>query len=170
MTFVLNCVDMLCGDESFVKLRKKRPTYRTLETIEAINQEFTEEVLAKEAEAEKAADDALAAARKRLKDEVAKIEKDASLDWRNKQLKVKWIQNVEQRRLQRVEAETEREKQSTIEAARAEKERRIRSIQRRIRIGAVALPPLPAFFLALVVLWTRRRRENLGAVESRIRR
>ena len=33
--FVLNCVDVLAGDESFVGLRRKRPVHRRLEVLEA---------------------------------------------------------------------------------------------------------------------------------------
>ena len=48
VTFVLNCVDTLAGDESFVALRKKRPKHRTLLTLEAQTKNFVEELPAAE--------------------------------------------------------------------------------------------------------------------------
>ena len=38
VTFVLNCVDVLAGDEAFVALRKKRLKHRTLTRLEAADE------------------------------------------------------------------------------------------------------------------------------------
>ena len=42
VTFVLNCVDVLAGDDAFVALRKRRPLHRTLTLLEAKNKTFIE--------------------------------------------------------------------------------------------------------------------------------
>ena len=42
VTFVLNCVDVLAGDDAFVALRKRRLVHRTLETIEAQTKIYVE--------------------------------------------------------------------------------------------------------------------------------
>ena len=43
--FVLNCVDVLAGDESFVSLRKKRLKHRTLDRLEDQANEFKKQLL-----------------------------------------------------------------------------------------------------------------------------
>ena len=44
VTFVLNCVDVLAGDESFVGLRRKRPMHRRLDVIEEQVKAFDKEL------------------------------------------------------------------------------------------------------------------------------
>ena len=50
--FVLNCVDVLAGDESFVRLRRKRPVHRRLEALEARVKEFDKVLADKTKQAE----------------------------------------------------------------------------------------------------------------------
>ena len=57
--FVLNCVDVLAGDESFVGLRRKRPLHRRLDVIEQQVKSFDKELAQKTKEAEDQASDEL---------------------------------------------------------------------------------------------------------------
>src|SRR5207237_6698221 len=57
VTFVLNCVDVLANDTSYVDLRKRRPKHRTLERFENLtkshNQKMLDETKGAEETAEK---------------------------------------------------------------------------------------------------------------------
>ena len=44
VTFILNCVDELAGEESFIDLRKRRPMHRTLQTLEQQQEQFQRRV------------------------------------------------------------------------------------------------------------------------------
>ena len=57
--FVLNCVDVLAGDESFVRLRRKRPVHRRLDALEARAKEFDKVLADKTKQAEQMATDQL---------------------------------------------------------------------------------------------------------------
>ena len=72
--FVLNCVDVLAGDESFVSLRKKRPKHRTLVELEAQTNIFNEELQAEAKKAENEAADELQAAQKAFDKEVEQVQ------------------------------------------------------------------------------------------------
>ena len=99
---------------------------------------------------------------------MAKIQEDPSLDSTTRRIKMQWVQNVENRRFRIDKARIEEDKKAAIERSQGDKQRAIRLIQGRIRLFAVVLPPLPALLLAFVIFARRRRRENLGAVESRM--
>jgi len=167
VSFVLNCMDMLVGDHSFIDLRKKRLKHRTLEKVENRTSEFVERRLAEEAEAEDQAQQALAGAQGRLDAKVAALRGREDLDEQARQIMTRNLQEVESRRFEVIKANIESNKQATVAASKENMEAAIRDIQTNIKSLAVALPPIPVLIIALITFVKRRRREHEGALASR---
>jgi ABC-2 type transport system permease protein len=168
VTFVLNCVDVLAGDESFVALRKKRPVHRTLETLEAQNNKFNEELLRQTKAAEDAAKERLEQAQKAFDKQVEQVKNRTDFDERTKEIMLQNLQDVAQRRLDVDKQTIEDQKLNQIREGKADSEQKIRAIQNGVRYMAAAIPPLPPLILGLMVFISRLRRENLGANPSRL--
>ncbi len=168
VTFVLNAVDDLAGDRSFIALRKRRPRHRTLEAVEARTQVYeakrTEETQLAQVNAEQRIKEAQA----RLDAAVRAIEARPDLDSDAKETMMQNVQSAENRRLTVARANVEDERLRQIENARASMEGSVRSIQNTIKLLAVTLPPVPAFVLFVLVSLNRLRRERIGANKERI--
>jgi ABC-2 type transport system permease protein len=168
VTFVLNCVDVLAGDESFVALRKKRPLHRTLSVIESQTGRFLEDLQRETKLAEDAAKEKLDDAQKAFDKQVEQVRSRTDLDERTKEIMLANLQEVAQRRLDVEKQKIEDEKLNQIREGRAESQRKTRAIENRVRWLAVGIPPLPPMILGLLVLLGRLRRENLGASPKRL--
>jgi ABC-2 type transport system permease protein len=168
VTFLLNAVDQLAGDTSFIALRKRRPRHRTLEAVEARTSAYESQRLEGMRQAEATAEVRLKEAQARLDAAVREIEQRADLDAEAKQVMIANVQSVENRRLQVARTTIEDEKQRQIEASRADMENSIRGIQNTIKLMAVALPPIPALALFLLVAVRRLARERIGVSPDRL--
>ena len=168
VTFVLNCVDVLADDESFITLRKKRPKHRTLVAIEAQTKNFLEELQRQTKLAEDAAREKLDDAQKAFDKQVDQVKQRTDLDERTKEIMLVNLQEVAQRRLDVEKQKIEDEKLNQIREGKAESQRKTRAIENRVRYLAAALPPLPPLILGIAVFITRLRRENLGANPKRL--
>ncbi len=168
VTFVLNCVDVLAGDESYVELRKRRLKHRTLTKLEEQTKTYVDALQNETKSAEEAAAEQLAAAQKRLDDKIADLRKRTDLDDRTKDIRLEQDQEVESRRLAVDKANIEDDKSRKIKKSKADMELKIREIQRGVRLEAMLLPPLPALILGLVVFAARLGRENRGANPNRL--
>jgi len=168
VTLLLNAVDELAGDASFVALRKRRPRHRTLEAVEARTRDFEAKRLAETETAQVTAEQRLREAQARLDAAVREVQQRRDLDDQTRQIMISNLQSVENRRLAVARANVEDERQRQIEAARANMEDSVRGVQNTIKLLAVALPPIPAFVLFLAVSARRLRRERMGIAQERL--
>ena len=168
VTFLLNAVDQLAGDRSFIALRKRRPRQRTLEAVEARTRTYEAQRLEDMRQAEATADQRLKEAQARLDKAVQDIDRRKDLDEEAKQVMIENVQAVENRRFQVARTTIEDEKQRQIDASRADMENSIRAIQNTIKLLAVALPPIPAVVLFLLVAVRRLARERIGVPVDRL--
>jgi ABC-2 type transport system permease protein len=168
VTFLLNAVDELAGDPSFIALRKRRPKHRTLEAVEAKTRAYETQRLQEMRQAEATADTRLKEAQARLDSAVHDIQQRNDLDEQAKQVMIANVQAVENRRFQVARSTIEDEKQRQIDLSRADMENSVRGIQNTIKLMAVVLPPIPAVVLFLVVSVRRLARERIGVPVDRL--
>ena len=168
VTFLLNTVDQLAGDDSFIALRKRRPRHRTLEAVEARTRIYEEQRLKETREAEQSAQLKLNEAQARLDRAIQQLENRTDLDEQTKRIMITNQQKFESRKFTAARSSIEDEQQRQIEQSRADMELSIRRIQSTIKLMAVALPPIPAFLLFVIVSLRRLRREKLGVSPDRL--
>ncbi len=168
VTFVLNAVDALAGDTSFIALRKRRPRHRTLEAVEDRTRTYEARRRQETEQAEAIAEERLREAQARLDRAVAEIQRRPGLDEQTRQIMISNVEAVESRRLTVARTTIEDEKLRQIELSRAEMENSIRRIQSTIKLMAVVLPPIPAFLVFLAVSVRRLRRERIGVPADRL--
>ena len=166
VTFFLNAMDTLLEDDSFIDLRSRRARHRTLEVVEAQTAEFIEQRTADEQQAEADAEAALTEAQARLNERVEDLRARTDIDAQTKQIMVRNLEEVENRRLEVLSTNITTEKDTTIQESRETMEAQIRQIQTSIKTFAILLPPVPVVALGLWTLGRRRRRERAGAAAA----
>jgi ABC-2 type transport system permease protein len=163
LTFILNAVDVLAGDTSYVELRKRRPKHRTLVRYEGITKKFVDQFI----DARKAADDAAAEDLKQAQasfdQKVAAIEKEEGLDPNAKERKKEAVAKVENRKLEVRRREVEDLKKQKMDEAEGQKRTDEAQVRKMIRVFSVGLPPIPAVLIAIVVFGRRKVAQRRSA-------
>jgi ABC-2 type transport system permease protein len=169
VTFVLNAVDSLAGDDAFIDLRSRRARHRTLKRVEAQKRVFLEEANKAELKSDAEADAELAERREQLSKRLKEIQEDEGLDPIAKAQMIQQAQEAEQQRLSLAEAQIEQQKNDEIRKIRAQTNRQIRSLESRIRAWAVWLPAIPAACLGAFVFMKRNQAEQRTVTDTRRR-
>lgn len=168
--FILNCVDTLSGDDSYVELRKRRPQHRALSEIQRQADEYRRLAQKERDTAETEAEDAVKKLQTELDAEIEKIEKDENLTRIEKEQRKQIAEERKQRELDVRQANITREKQETLEKLKAREQRQIRALEDRIRWLAVILPPLPSVLLGIAFFCLRLMAEQSTVEVARRRK
>jgi ABC-2 type transport system permease protein len=179
VTFVLNVLDWLAGDERFLEIRKRKPKHRTLERIEdtvAAAREKAEEerqkFIAEFDEAERQANDSMQAEVGEFEKKIKEMETAGDADPQAAMQAVQQLasrQRLAQRRLDTKIEQMKRKRDTEVEAVERQLEAKIRKEQDRQKWLAVLLPPIPPLVVAFFVYFRRRALEREGVAKSRLR-
>ena len=169
VTFVLNAIDTLAGDDVFIDLRSRRARHRTLTRVEDRKRTFLEDAYRAEKNADAEADNELAMRQKQLSQRVQEIEADKNLDPIARAQMLRQAQEAEQQRLDFAKAQIEQRKNNQIRKIHSTTNRHIQRLESNIHLWAVWLPPIPAICMGLFVFVTRLTAEKHGVIASRRR-
>jgi ABC-2 type transport system permease protein len=158
VTFVLNCIDTLAGDQSLIELRKRRPILRTLERVEEAQRKFEDEWSAEKEAAEAAAKEAIDKAQASLDKAVQEIRDRTDLDAQDKETKIVERTQIEQRKLENARAKIEDQKKQRLEEASHDRDAAKKGIHDGYRLVTVLLSLLPGLALGMLTFLRRNAR------------
>jgi ABC-2 type transport system permease protein len=179
VTFALNILDSLAGDDRFLEIRKRKPKHRTLERIEATVADAREQADAERQKFIEQCDLAEREANGQLEKEVGEFERkvkelEATGD-ADPQATMQMMQQLAAKRAlaqRRLETKTEQlTRQRDIEMEKVERQLggKVRQEQDRQKWLAVLLPPIPPLVVAFFVYFRRRAQEREGVAKTRLR-
>lgn len=169
VTFVLNVLDELAGDQRFVDIRKRRPHHRTLTRIEEQTKGAKQAAAEARDEYNKEFDAEEKKAQKAMMDKIAELKKRKDIDTQQMIIEVAMMQQ-----------DLQRQQEAKIEQLRQDKERKtnkietdlaltVRAVQDQYKMWAILVPPMLPLAVAVIVFFTRRAREREGVSRARLR-
>jgi ABC-2 type transport system permease protein len=179
VTFALNVLDQLAGDDRFLDIRKRKPRHRTLERIEDTVAEAREQADAERqkfiAEFDEAEREANASMQKEVGEFEKKIKEMDSAGDADPQAAMQAVQQLAsrqrlaQRRLDTKIEQLKRTRDAEVEAVERQLGAKVRQEQDRQKWLAVLLPPIPPLVVAFFVYFRRRALEREGVSKARLR-
>lgn len=159
-TFFVNAIEVLAKDESFVRLRNRRQTPRTLTTIEGLKEPYRVQAVQERDKAEAEVDQKLADAQARAKEKEKRLSEDTEMSNRERQSQMIFNQLNEGMRLNRQDERIQRDLEKRLTKIKGEEERSSRKIESRVRWLTIFSAGLPALILGSIVLLYRTFREK----------
>ncbi|MEX2317902.1 MAG: Gldg family protein [Pirellulales bacterium] len=170
VTFALNILDSLAGDDRFIAVRKRVRPHRILTKIEEATEESRKDSLQQQKDFKQETKKQIEAAQMRFNDAIAEVQKTgAGGDSRIVQTQLEITREAEQRKLEVQISTLEKERNKKIKQSERELEMKIRGVQDWYKFLAVIVPPIPPVLLALAVFFHRRKAEQEGVDARRLR-
>jgi ABC-2 type transport system permease protein len=173
VTFVLNAIDSIAGDDRFLTVRNRRPKHRTLSKFDENTDEIRKKTVDKRQLLQKEFEATAEAEEEKLQANMKKLEEEYKKGTMNELEAVRKLNAAmmtAQKRLETDKEKKQRELNVELEKADVELNEHIRRVQGRYKFWAAALPPIPPLLIALGVFFVRRIRESGGVPDSRRRK
>jgi len=169
VTFILNVLDKLAGDERLIEIRKRRPRHHTLTRIERETQAAQDDVAKAHekylSDIQKAEDDE----KKVIEEKVKELQSQQNVDTMQMLVQVQMIQNDLNRKMEAKLDRIRKDKKREYDKIETQLNQKKRQYQEQYKMWAVILPPIPPLLVAIVVFTLRRKREREGVAKSRLR-
>ena len=160
VTFVLNAVDALAGDETFIPLRSRRESLRTLQFVESRTSTLRTSLNKEEKDAQDELEDRLKKAEQELRDEIKKISENEALDPTSKDFQLQQKEQQVNRRLKLEKDALERQLNAKVRKSGLEMKREIRRIENTVRILACIIPAILPICFGMLFLGLRNLAEQ----------
>jgi ABC-2 type transport system permease protein len=169
VTFVLNVLDQLAGDDRFIEIRRRRPVHRTLTTVEERTQGIIEHAGLEAERFRNEFEQKQAEQRRKFDEDIQRLQQREGIDLQQMALEIQAAMQANERRLEAIIERLERDRDRRLAATERQLAVEIQRIQKGYKFTAVALPPIPPLVLAVVVFGRRRRLEKIGVPKLRMR-
>jgi len=183
VTFVLNVLDTLAGDQNFVEIRKRQTRHSTLKMVELRTENAREEAnlairgfedefnkAQKDAEGKKdKASEELQKIVDQLREKARAEGKVNSRELESAIIRLAMKQRVAERRLESETERLRRERDRKLKLIERDLDLQIIKVQNEFKFWAVILPPIPPLLVGLFVFRQRRAREKEGVSRDRLR-
>ena len=181
MSFVLNIIDALASEDTYLGLRNRKVDHVTLEVVEKTYENSMQRVYDLDQQLQIDLNVKLNQARNEIKEKTRPLEQAIRKELKKKEsgkpydaVKLTAQQGLLEQELREQTAKF-RNKQIELENERREKKRRIdldaeleiQQIQRKFKLAAVVIPPIPPLLVGLIVFTRRRLREREGISKAR---
>ncbi|MEE8155712.1 MAG: Gldg family protein [Phycisphaerales bacterium] len=169
VTFVLNVLDELAGDDRFIEIRKRRRVHRSLTAVEKRTEQARQITNQQREQFIAQFDQRQADERRKLDEEIEKLQQRPDIDIQQMALEVQAKMQARNKRMQAATERLARERDDAIERIERDLTLEIRRVQDRYKLAAVTLPPIPPLLVGALVFARRRRIENVGTPQQRMR-
>ena len=169
VTFVLNVLDALAGDDRFLEVRKRTRQHRLLSKIEQATEDYREDALDQRSKFINDAKSEIGAVQQEFMKKIAEIEAREDLTQIEKRQRVDQARVRFGRSRDVKIAALEKSRDRQIRQGERNLESKIRGVQDFYKMCAVVLPPIPPILLAFLVFFHRRESEREGVAKTRLR-
>lgn len=169
VTFMLNVLDRLAGDERFLKIRKRSRPLNKLTDIDNATMEYMAKAEKAQSEFNKELDDKDKAARKAYNEKVNKIGEAEDLSYSQKAQKEAQVLRSAQKKLAAAEAAIENERTRKAKELKNDMDNQIDRVKLKYKLLGIFIPLVPPLLLATAVFFHRREQERLGVAKERLR-
>ncbi len=182
ITFVLNVVDVLAGEEDYPTIRSHEPQHVTLRLFEDRAEEFRLAEIDNQKKYQEDFNSAIQEAEEEIQKSIAsfqekveRLQREGATD-PSKQAEL--ISTIQQLQIQRAAYERklairrekmEAERDEKIQESRRQAETQVLKLQNFYKFMAIAIPPIPPLLVGIGVFVTRRVREREGISKTRLR-